>query len=75
MLDQAQGEGAGNGDFVEFCAAGSPARGVYHCTDCGYGVTVYRSLPTCPMCQGVDWERAPWRPYTRTYAQVSGEAH
>jgi hypothetical protein len=25
------------------------------------------------MCQGVDWERAPWRPYTRSYAHMSSE--
>jgi rubrerythrin len=54
--------------------AGARAKGEFRCRDCGYGVTVYRSLPTCPMCQGADWERAPWRPYTRSYAQVSGEA-
>ena len=65
MLDQGQGENAGNGDFVEFCAAGSPARGVYHCTDCGYGVTVSVTLPCCPMCGGTSWERPAWLPSSR----------
>jgi rubrerythrin len=55
--------------------AGARAKGEFRCRDCGYGVTVYRSLPTCPMCQGVDWERAPWRPYTRSYAHTSGDLH
>ena len=45
--------------------AGARAKGEFRWRDCGYGVTVYRSLPACPMCQGVDWERVPWRPYTR----------
>jgi rubrerythrin len=53
--------------------AGARAKGEFRCRDCGYGVTVYRSLPTCPMCQGVDWERAPWRPYTRSYAHLASE--
>jgi rubrerythrin len=49
--------------------AGARAKGEFRCMECGYGVTVYRSLPTCPMCQGAAWERVPWRPYTRSYAQ------
>jgi hypothetical protein len=36
-------------------AAGAAARGEFHCAGCGYGITVRRSLPTCPMCRGGDW--------------------
>jgi hypothetical protein len=38
--------------------AGTAARGEFHCADCGYGITVRRTLPTCPMCQGGEW--LPW---------------
>jgi hypothetical protein len=48
--------------------AGARAKGEFRCLDCGYGVTVYRVLPNCPMCRGASWERVPWRPYSRTYA-------
>jgi hypothetical protein len=54
------------GDFVEFVEAGSAAKGEFHCTQCGYGVTVYRELPVCPMCAGVLWEQSPWSPFVRT---------
>ncbi len=47
--------------------AGMRAKGEFRCLGCGYGVTVYRSLPACPMCQGSDWERVPWRPYSRSF--------
>jgi hypothetical protein len=36
-------------------AAGTIARGEFHCTGCGYGVSIRRVLPPCPMCQGTDW--------------------
>ena len=42
--------------FVSFLAAGSPAVGEFRCSECSYGVTVYRALPTCPMCGGTAWE-------------------
>jgi hypothetical protein len=34
-------------------------------------VTVYRSLPVCPMCHGTEWERVPWRPYTRVVSPMN----
>ncbi len=34
---------------------GTVARGDYRCAGCGYGVSVYRSLPRCPMCGGDAW--------------------
>jgi rubredoxin len=33
--------------------------GDYRCEECGYGVSVVRALPRCPMCGGDDWEPAP----------------
>jgi hypothetical protein len=38
--------------------AGTAARGEFHCSECGYGITVHRALPTCPMCRGTEW--LPW---------------
>ncbi len=45
--------------------AGVRAKGEFRCRECGYGVTVYRALPPCPMCHHTEWERVPWRPYSR----------
>jgi hypothetical protein len=44
---------------------GARAKGEFRCMGCGYGVTVYRELPVCPMCRGESWERVAWRPYSR----------
>ncbi len=52
-------------DYVAFRQAGEQAKGAYHCTDCGYGVTIYRELPACPMCSGTAWEETGWSPMTR----------
>ncbi len=41
-------------------ASASPVGpGDYRCQECGYGVSVMRALPRCPMCGGVEWEPAP----------------
>ena len=53
-------------EFVEFFAAGQSVKGEYHCSDCGYGVTIVRALPLCPMCGGTSWEQTPWSPFSRT---------
>ena len=53
------------GDFVDFLAAGAHVKGEYHCAGCGYGVTVYRELPVCPMCGGSEWEQSAWSPLSR----------
>ena len=50
------------GDFVLFVSSGMHVKGEFHCAECGYGVTVYRELPRCPMCGGTTWERSPWSP-------------
>ena len=36
-------------------SAGAVARGEFHCRGCGYGITVHRVLPSCPMCRGEEW--------------------
>jgi rubrerythrin len=51
--------------FVVFWRAGDSAKGEFHCAECGYGVTVCRELPVCPMCRGVAWEQTTWSPLTR----------
>jgi rubrerythrin len=53
------------GDYVDFLAAGDHAKGEFHCAECGYGVTVYRALPVCPMCGGAQWEQSSWSPLSR----------
>jgi len=52
--------------------AGSRAKGEFRCAGCGYGVTVHKVLPDCPMCRGTSWERVPWRPFSRSYPVGSG---
>ena len=51
--------------LVDFRAAGEQVKGEFHCSSCGYGVTVYRTLPPCPMCSGTAWEAAAWSPFAR----------
>jgi rubredoxin len=53
------------GGYVEFWKTGDPAKGEFHCSECGYGVTVHRNLPACPMCSGTAWEQTAWSPMTR----------
>jgi rubrerythrin len=53
-------------DFVEFHSAGEPVKGEFHCSECGYGVTIVRSLPLCPMCGGTSWEQTTWSPFSRS---------
>ena len=33
------------------------------CSGCGYGVTIFRTLPRCPMCGGQTWEQTAWSPF------------
>jgi hypothetical protein len=51
--------------YVEFLATGARAKGEYHCSECGYGVTVFSVLPRCPMCGGSAWEQSAWSPFGR----------
>lgn len=57
MLDEVTGTGELGMDHVEFFDVGALVRGTFHCSDCGYGVTVHSRLPRCPMCDGTTWER------------------
>jgi rubrerythrin len=57
-------------DYVEFLAAGQSVKGEFHCSDCGYGVTIVRALPLCPMCGGKSWERFAWSPFTRSRQKI-----
>ena len=68
MLEVGVDTGLYDGDFVELFLAGHPAKGEYHCADCGYGVTVQTRLPTCPMCSGSSWEQSAWSPLSRSAA-------
>jgi rubrerythrin len=70
MLDEARRLGAADGDYVAFLAAGSPAVGAYHCSGCGYGVTVHAQLPQCPMCGGTTWEQATWSPFSSRLSRL-----
>jgi rubrerythrin len=57
-------------DYVEFLAAGQSVKGEFHCSDCGYGVTIVRALPLCPMCGGKSWEQFAWSPFTRSRQKI-----
>src|ERR671937_2538205 len=35
--------------------SGRPVHGDFRCIDCGYGVSVRRELPRCPMCGSARW--------------------
>ena len=52
-------------DYVDFVRAGTQAAGAYHCSECGYGITVHAELPKCPMCAGTMWELHDWSPFTQ----------
>ena len=56
--------------FVRFFASGDRVKGEYHCSECGYGVTVYTQLPRCPMCSGESWEQSAWSPFSREHQLV-----
>jgi rubredoxin len=58
------------GDYVEFWVTGQPVKGEFHCSECGYGVTIVRALPLCPMCGGTSWEQSAWSPFTRAQQQI-----
>ena len=60
-MDESTEAGAADGDYVAFFAAGEHVVGEFRCSECGYGVCVYRVLPRCPMCHGSAWEPTPSR--------------
>jgi hypothetical protein len=57
-------------DFIQFWPAGIAVKGEFHCSDCGYGVTIHRVLPICPMCGGEAWEQTDWHPFSRANADA-----
>ena len=57
MLDETERVAREQAGEVEFVTTGAPATGAFHCSACGYGVTVQSTLPQCPMCNGTTWER------------------
>ncbi|MFN2627688.1 MAG: hypothetical protein ABR569_03500 [Gaiellaceae bacterium] len=57
--------------YVQFWGTGEPVKGEFRCANCGYGVTVYRNLPLCPMCGGTSWEQSAWSPISRAAAARS----
>ena len=61
----------GLGDYVLFVSSGMHVKGEFHCAECGYGVTVYRELPRCPMCGAEDaWEQLDFaRAFKDTFAE------
>jgi rubrerythrin len=52
-------------------AAGVKVKGEYRCAGCGYGVTIYRELPSCPMCGSDAWEQLAWSPFTRPGGELN----
>ncbi len=71
MLDDTPAPASRDADYVEFLPAGTPVVGAYHCSDCGYGVTLRAPLPACPMCAGRSWERADWSPLAQAREQLN----
>jgi len=47
---------AADNGFLPFLLAGEPAAGDFRCSGCGYGVSIDRILPLCPMCGGSSWQ-------------------
>lgn len=57
-------------EYVEFLVTGAVAKGEFHCSQCGYGVTIVRTLPVCPMCQGTSWEQSAWSPFGKATSSL-----
>jgi ribosomal protein S14 len=66
MMQEAGAPRSAVDDFVEFRSAGEAVKGEFHCSECGYGVTIVRALPLCPMCGGSSWEQTTWSPFSRS---------
>jgi rubrerythrin len=70
MLREHRSEHGGE-DFIEFWPTGVHVKGEFHCAECGYGVTIHRDLPVCPMCGGESWEQTSWHPFTGANADAT----
>ena len=75
MADVHKATGTEADGYVEFWSSGESVKGEFHCAECGYGVTVYRELPVCPMCGNGSWEQSTWSPFTRSAAHFARELH
>jgi hypothetical protein len=42
-----------------------PTKGPLRCGSCEREIVGYGALVPCPECGRSDWQRAPWRPFTR----------
>ena len=48
--------------------AGLKVKGEFRCAGCGYGISISRELPRCPMCGTESWEQLQWGTgLTRSY--------
>jgi rubrerythrin len=45
---------------VQPLVAGVKVRGEFRCAGCGYGISISRELPRCPMCGTGSWEQLQW---------------
>jgi rubrerythrin len=50
--------------------SGASVKGQFHCNECGYGITVTRELPRCPMCASEEWRQVAWTPFTNAAAAL-----
>ena len=66
MMGETGTSSARGDDYVEFRVTGEFVKGEFHCSECGYGVTIVRALPLCPMCGGTSWEQTSWHPFTHS---------
>ena len=73
MLEQATRRAVPD-EFVESFARGALVTGEFHCSECGYGVTVHSQLPRCPMCGGRAWDEEGWRPFAENERVVNVDA-
>ena len=44
MMQETRAARAATDDYVEFWAAGATVKGEFHCSECGYGVAIVRTL-------------------------------
>jgi hypothetical protein len=56
--------------FVVLHAVGTKVAAACRCSECGYGVAVFRTLPRCPMCGGESWEEEAAHPVGHTVAEL-----
>jgi hypothetical protein len=45
---------------VQPLVTGEKVRGEFRCVGCGYGISISRELPRCPMCGTGSWGQLQW---------------